>query len=156
MPPEYLTKKGQKKLQDELTNLREVKRREVANRLREAAESSLGEFVEDPEFEAAKNEQAFVEGRIRELETMLANAELITKKKSKNGMVQLGSKVTIREGRQKPEEYFIVGHAEANPRDGKISNESPLGTALIGKKEGDIVEVEAPDGAFSVKVIKVN
>ena len=156
MSPEYLTKEGFKKLQDELDHLRSVKRKEVAERLHEAAESSLGEFVEDPEFEAAKNEQAFVEGRIRELELLLANARVLTKRKSKDGMVEIGSKVTIKEGRKKPEIYQIVGHAEANPREGKISNESPLGKALMGQKEGSKVDVKAPNGAFSVRIVKVS
>ncbi len=155
MPPEYLTKQGYKKLQDELEHLREVKRKEVADRLHEAAESSLGEFVEDPEFEAAKNEQAFVEGRIRELELTLANASLINKRKNNNGVVQIGSRVTIREGRRNPEEYTIVGHAEADPRNGKISHESPLGVALLEKKEGEKAVIDAPDGSFTVKIVKV-
>ncbi|MCH7662419.1 MAG: transcription elongation factor GreA [Chloroflexi bacterium] len=155
MPSEYLTKQGYKKLQDELDQLREVKRKEVADRLHEAAESSLGEFVEDPEFEAAKNEQAFVEGRIRELELTLANATLINHRKKSNGVVQIGSRVIIREGRRNPEEYIIVGHAEADPRNGKISHESPLGSALLEKKEGEKVEIEAPGGSFTVKIVKV-
>lgn len=155
MQPEYLTKQGYKKLQDELEHLREVKRKEVADRLHEAAESSLGEFVEDPEFEAAKNEQAFVEGRIRELELTLANASLINKRKNNNGVVQIGSRVTIREGRRNPEEYTIVGHAEADPRNGKISHESPLGVALLEKKEGEKAVIDAPDGSFTVKIVKV-
>lgn len=155
MQPEYLTKKGHKKLQAELDQLRDVRRKEVAERLHEAAESSLGEFVEDPEFEAAKNEQAFVEGRIRELELTLANAQLIDGRKKSNGVVQIGSRVTIREARRNPEEYTIVGHAEADPRNGMISHESPLGSALLSKKEGEKVKIEAPDGAFTVRIVKV-
>ncbi|MCL5428755.1 MAG: transcription elongation factor GreA [Chloroflexi bacterium] len=157
MATEYLTKEGQKKLQDELDNLRNVRRKEIAERLREAAENSLGEFVEDPEFEAAKNEQSFVEGRIKELELILANATLIEehKTKKKGGVVEIGSVVTIQQGRRKPEEYRIVGAAEANPREGKISLESPLGKALLGKKEGDKVDVQAPSGNFSVKLMQV-
>ncbi len=155
MPPEFLTKEGYRKLEEELEYLRTVKRKEVAERLHEAAESSLGEFVEDPEFEAAKNEQSFVEGRIRELELILANAKVITKSRKKNGMVEIGSTVVIREGRRKPEEYLIVGAAEANPREGKISHQSPLGMALVGAKEGDKVEVNAPSGSFTVLVIEV-
>ena len=155
MPSEYLTKKGYKKLQKELDHLRDVKRKEVADRLHEAAESSLGEFVEDPEFEAAKNEQAFVEGRIRELEATLANASIINHRKKSNGVVQIGSRVTIREGRRNPEEYLIVGNAEADPRNGKISHESPFGSALLEKKEGEKAEIEAPDGSFTVKIVKV-
>jgi transcription elongation factor GreA len=158
MATEYLTKEGQKKLQDELDTLRNVRRKEIAERLREAAENSLGEFVEDPEFEAAKNEQSFVEGRIKELELILANATLIeeNKNRKRGGAVEIGSKVTIQEGRRKPEEYRIVGAAEASPREGKISLESPLGKALLGKKEGDKVDVQAPSGDFSVKLMKVD
>ncbi|HKJ27926.1 MAG TPA: transcription elongation factor GreA [Anaerolineales bacterium] len=155
MSPEFLTHEGFQKLEEELEHLRTVKRKEVAARLHEAAESSLGEFVEDPEFEAAKNEQSFVEGRIRELELLLANAKLIEKNRSSNGEVEIGSVVVIKEGRYKPEEYQIVGAAEANPREGKISHESPLGKALIGAKEGEKVEVAAPSGAFKVKVVEV-
>lgn len=155
MATEYLTKEGQKKLQNELDNLRNVRRKEIAERLREAAENSLGEFVEDPEFEAAKNEQSFVEGRIKELELILANATLIEEHKKRGGAVEVGSMVTVQQGRRKPEEYRIVGAAEANPREGKISLESPLGRALLGKKEGDKVDVQAPSGSISVKLMKV-
>jgi transcription elongation factor GreA len=155
MPPEYLTKEGHQKLVDELEYLRNVRRKEVAQRLREAAENSLGEFVEDAEFEAAKNEQSFVEGKIEELTRLLANARVIKKKRKSNGVVEIGSKVTIREGRRKPEEYIIVGAAEANPREGKISYESPLGNALMNHKEGDKVSVEAPSGSFTVRIVKV-
>lgn len=155
MPSEFLTKAGHRKLEEELEYLRTVKRREVAERLHEAAESSLGEFVEDPEFEAAKNEQSFVEGRIRELELLLANAKVISKRRTKNGAVEIGSTVVIKEGRRKPEEYLIVGTAEANPREGKISHESPLGSALMGAREGDKVEVNAPSGSFTVKIVEV-
>jgi transcription elongation factor GreA len=155
MASQFLTEEGFAKLEAELNYLRTEKRKEVAERLHEAAESSLGEFVEDPEFEAAKNEQSFVEGRIRELELLLANAKLIEKKKTKNGEIEIGSTVVIKEGRGKPEEYQIVGAAEANPREGKVSHASPLGKALIGKKEGDKVEVNAPSGSFTVKVVEV-
>jgi len=155
MQPEFLTRAGKKKLDDELEYLRTEKRKEVAERLHEAAESSLGEFVEDPEFEAAKNEQSFLEGRIRELEVLLANAQVITKRRKKNGLVEIGSTVVIKEGRRTPEEYQIVGAAEANPREGKISNQSPLGSALLGAKEGQKIEVEAPSGSFTVKVVEV-
>ena len=155
MASQFLTEEGFAKLEAELTYLRTEKRKEVAQRLHEAAESSLGEFVEDPEFEAAKNEQSFVEGRIRELELLLANAKLIEKKKTKNGEIEIGSTVVIKEGRLKPEEYQIVGAAEANPREGKVSHASPLGKALIGKKEGDKAEVLAPSGSFTVKIVEV-
>jgi transcription elongation factor GreA len=158
MATEYLTKEGFKKIQDDLDYLRDVRRKEIAERLHEAAENSLGEFVEDPEFEAAKNEQSFVEGRIKELEILLASAELIKDKKGKkkSDEVEVGSFVTVQQGRRKEEEYRIVGAHEANPREGKISHESPLGLALIGKKKGDQVEIEAPSGSFKVKIQKIS
>ncbi len=154
---EYLTKEGFEKLQAELDNLRDVKRKEIAVRLHEAAENSLGEFVEDPEFEAAKNEQSFVEGRIKELEYLLGSATLIKDKKGKNksDFVEIGSRVTVREGRKKDEEYRIVGAREANPREGKISLESPLGLALLGKRKDEMATIEAPSGSFKVKIIKI-
>ena len=155
MAPEYLTKDGYEKLTAELNNLRTVRRKEIAVRLHEAAENSLGEFVEDPEFEAAKNEQSFVEGRIKELEILLANAEVINGR-VKSDTVQIGSKVTIKQGNRKDEEYLIVGAAEASPREGKISHESPIGRALMGKKKGDQAEIQAPSGAFKVKIIKLS
>lgn len=157
MATEYLTKEGYKKLQDELDELRNVKRKEVAERLHEAAENSLGEFVEDPEFEAAKNEQSFVEGRIKELQTLLANATVIDDgNRKKSDSVEIGSKVTVKQGNRKPEEYRIVGAAEASPREGKISHESPLGRALMGKKKGEDAEIQAPSGSFKVKIVKIS
>ena len=153
--PQYLTPEGFESLQKRLRFFTEVRRSEVAERLHKALEEG-GDLTQNAEYEDAKNEQAFVEGRIRELEVTLANARLITHKGgSKNGVVEIGSKVTIKEGRQKEEEYIIVGHAEANPREGKISHDSPLGRALLEKKEGDSVKVDAPDGAFTVRIVKV-
>ncbi|GAB4480173.1 MAG: transcription elongation factor GreA [Anaerolineales bacterium] len=153
MPVTYLTREGYDKLQEELEYLRTVKRREVAERLHEAMEG--GELIEDAEYEAAKNEQAFVEGRIHELETILANARIIDPSLSRSEIVQVGAKVTIQEGSNEPETYIIVGPAEANPREGRISNESPLGRALIDHRIGDEVRVDAPDGPFTVKILKV-
>jgi transcription elongation factor GreA len=152
MPTTYLTQEGYQKLQEELDYLRTVKRQEVANRLHEAMEG--GELIEDAEYEAAKNEQAFVEGRIQELEILLANARII-EGKGKTDNVQVGATVTIKENGNEPEVYTIVGPAEANPRCGKISNESPLGRALMERRIGDVVNVEAPGGRFSVEIIKV-
>ncbi len=153
MPTTYLTREGYDKLQEELEYLRTVKRREVAERLHEAMEG--GELIEDAEYEAAKNEQAFVEGRIHELETILANARIIDPSLSRSEIVQVGAKVTIQEGSNEPETYTIVGPAEANPREGRISNESPLGRALLDHRIGDEVRVDAPDGPFTVKILKV-
>jgi transcription elongation factor GreA len=152
MPPSYLTRQGYEKLQDELDYLRTIKRHEVADRLHEAMEG--GELIEDAEYEAAKNEQAFVEGRIQELEILLANARVIEEKVASD-VVQIAATVTIQEGDFEPEVYTIVGPAEANPREGRISHESPLGRALLNHRAGDIVHVDAPDGAFTVRVIKV-
>ncbi len=153
MPPTFLTRQGFDKLQEELDYLRSTKRAEVAQRLHEAMEG--GELIEDAEYEAAKNEQAFVEGRIQELEILLANARVI-EENEKSDVVNVGSTVYIREGDNPEEIYTIVGPAEASPRDGRISNESPLGRALMERRAGDTVKVDAPDGAFSVRVIKVN
>jgi transcription elongation factor GreA len=154
MPSTFLTKEGFEKLQDELDYLRKVKRQEVADRLHEAMEG--GELIENAEYEAAKNEQAFVEGRIQELDLLLATARVIEdNKKKKVDAVQVGSTVTIQEDGSEEETYTIVGAAEANPRQGKISNESPMGRALLNHRIGDDVQVETPDGAYSVRVVKI-
>ncbi len=152
MPTSFLTREGYEKLQEELDFLRSSKRQEIANRLHEAMEG--GELIENAEYEAAKNEQAFVEGRIKELEILLATARVITENE-KAETIQIGSKVTIQESGNEPEMYTIVGAAEANPRAGRISNESPLGRALLNRKVGDPVQVDAPAGSFVVTVVKV-
>jgi transcription elongation factor GreA len=152
MPSSYLTQEGYDRLQKELEYLRTDKRAEVADRLRNAMED--GELIENAELEAAKNEQSFVEGRIKELEILLANAKLIDENASVDN-IQVGSKVKVKEEGLDPEEYVIVGHAEADPRLGRISNESPLGKALLNHKAGDKVKVEAPGGAFEIEVVKV-
>jgi transcription elongation factor GreA len=155
MPPSFLTPTGHQKLQDELFHLRTVKRQEVAERLREAMEDGGDMGVDlDAEYEAAKNEQAFVEGRIQELEMLLANARVI-ESSGKREVVEVGATVTIKEGRSKPEKYTVVGRAEADPSKGRISNESPLGRAIMNHRAGDKVEVEAPGGSFKVQIVKV-
>ncbi len=155
MPPSFLTRQGYQKLQEELEFLRTVKRQEVAKRLHEAVEGSGDLGVDlDAEYEAAKNEQAFVEGRIQELENLLANAHVI-EGTGKMDIVQVGAKVTIQEDGTEPECYTIVGPAEANPREGRISNESPLGRALMDHRAGDVVRVDAPGGSFTVQIVKV-
>lgn len=154
MTSTFLTKEGFEKLQDELDYLRKVKRQEVADRLHEAMEG--GELIENAEYEAAKNEQAFVEGRIQELEMLLATARVIENDKKKRGeAIQVGSTVTIQEDGAEEETYTIVGAAEANPREGKISNESPMGRALLTHRAGDDVQVETPDGSYTIRVIKI-
>jgi len=151
MTTTFLTREGFDKLQKELEYLRNDKRREVADRLHSAIEES-NRLSEDPEYEAAKNEQAFVEGRIRDLELILAQARLINDDSKQLTAVQVGAKVTIQENGGDLEVYTIVGAAEANPRQGLISNESPLGRALLDRKVGDLVTVNAPSGAFKVKI----
>lgn len=153
MPTSFLTRDGYSKLQDELDFLRTKKREEIAQRLHEAMEG--GELIENAEYEAAKNEQAFVEGRIKELDLLLATAKVIDETIPHGPTVQVGSVVTIQEDGEKPETYTIVGAAEANPQAGRISNESPLGKALLNKKTGDKVQVDAPQGAFTVQIVKV-
>ncbi|MGH2606150.1 MAG: transcription elongation factor GreA [Anaerolineales bacterium] len=148
----YVTADGLKKLEEELETLRTVKRAEVAQRLHEAMED--GELIENAEYEAAKNEQAFVEGRILELEHMIAQAQIIQPKKS-GGVVRIGNTVVVQEGSNPPETYTIVGAAEANPKEGLISNESPLGQALLERKIGDEVDVKAPAGVLRFKIVKM-
>ncbi len=155
MATKFLTKEGFQKLQEELDHLRTVKRQEVADRLHEAMEG--GELIENAEYEAAKNEQAFVEGRIQELDMLLATARVIERedKTQPDGTVVVGSTVTIQEQGFEAETYKIVGAAEANPREGKISNESPIGKAILSREVGETVPVETPSGVYKVKIIGV-
>ena len=152
MDTKFLTKEGYEKLQQELEHLRTVRRREVAERLQDAIDEGY-RLSEDPEYEAAKNEQAFVEGRIMELEQLLAIARII--ENGKREIVQVGATVTIQENGSDKEVYTIVGEAEANPREGRISHISPIGKALLDHKVGDTVQVNAPSGAFTVKILKI-
>ena len=152
MPTTFLTRDGYRKLQEELDYLRTYKRQEIAERLHEAMDG--GELIENAEYEAAKNEQAFVEGRIKELEILLAMARVIDETPIAE-MVQVGTTVTIQEEGLEPEHYTIVGAAEANPAAGRISNESPLGKALLNRKAGEKVQVDAPAGSFVVTILKV-
>jgi transcription elongation factor GreA len=148
----FLTREGLKKLEEELEYLRTVRRAQVAERLHNAQED--GELIENAEYEDAKNEQAFVEGRIMTLEAMLSNAVII-RDDGPEGVVALGSKVTVKESGGKPEVYMLVGAAEANPKEGRISNESPLGRALLGRRVGDEVKVSAPAGVLSFRVVEI-
>lgn len=151
---QYLTPEGFKNLENRLKYLIEVRRPEVAERLRQSLEEG-GDLSENAEYEDAKNEQAFVEGEILRLETILSSAQVIedTGKKDK---VVLGARVTIVEDGTKDKEiYYLVGSAEANPKEGKISSESPLGKALLGKKVGDKVKVDAPAGEITFVVKEI-
>ncbi|MGD0574256.1 MAG: transcription elongation factor GreA [Anaerolineales bacterium] len=150
--PTFLTREGLRKLEEELEHLRTVRRAEVAERLHDAMEG--GELIENAEYESAKNEQAFVEGRILTLEAILSNAVLI-EEGGPEEVVHVGSTVTIQEENQPQETYTIVGAAEANPKQGRISNESPLGQALLGRKPGDEVRVNAPAGVLNFHILKI-
>ena len=154
MPISYLTREGFEKLQTELDELRNVRRKEIALRLQEAMED--GELIENAEYEDAKNEQAFVEGRIKDLDLLLATARIIDEGENEQGLIQVGTTVTIQEDGNEPETYMIVGPAEANPLLGRISNESPIGRALINHKVGESVQVEAPGGVYTVVIIKIS
>ena len=152
MPSSYLTRQGYEKSEQELEFLRTEKRKQVAARLQDAMED--GELIENAEYEDAKNEQAFVEGRIKELEILLSNAYIIDDNDNTERTVDVGSTVTILiEGDDEPVTYMIVGAAEANPRENRISNVSPIGHALLGKQVGDKVKVESPGGAFYVEIL---
>ncbi|MBI2453471.1 transcription elongation factor GreA [Candidatus Peregrinibacteria bacterium] len=147
-----ITKEGLKKLQEELEHLKSASRRGVAERLKEAI--SYGDLSENAEYEDAKNEQAFIEGRIAELEEMIKYVKIID---SKHGAtVQLGSMVCIKNLTNNTEtEYTIVGSTEADPLSYRISNESPVGRAVLEKKVGDIVDVKAPGGIFKYEVVNL-
>jgi transcription elongation factor GreA len=146
----FLTAEGLDKLKLELDQLKNVKRKEVANRIEEAKE--LGDLSENAEYSSAKEDQAIVEGRIAEVENMIRHAKVVTN--VKNGLVQVGSTIRAKiMGHE--QEFHIVGMNEADPTNGKVSNSSPMGKALIGKKEGDKISFEAPSGKVEVEILKV-
>ncbi|MGI5835128.1 MAG: transcription elongation factor GreA [Chloroflexota bacterium] len=146
----YLTREGLAKLEEELQYLRTVRRQQVAERIRRAKEFT--NTVDNAEYDDAKNEQAFVEGRIQVLEHNLANAEVIENQNGPTGYVRLGSRVTVIDSDGIEDIYTIVGSAEADPKAGRISNESPIGRALLGRRTGDRVTVVAPGGSFELTI----
>lgn len=149
-----MTIEGKEKLEAELEELKTVKRKEVVERIKIAR--GFGDLSENSEYESAKEEQAFIEGRINTLQHMLQNVEIIEKNENGDGRVTLGSTVRFKElpdGIE--EEYIIVGKAESDPFEGKISNESPIAQALMNKKVGDAVEIETPGGSMNVEIIEV-
>ena len=152
----FLTQEGLEKLQQELENLKTVRRKEVAERLKQAI--GFGDLSENSEYDDAKNEQAFIEGEIQRLEEMLSNVQVIEDgMKVDDGTITIGAKVTIRfVGDDEEEEYKIVGTVEADPMNNRISNESPVGKAIIGHRAGDIVDVESPSGTIQYEIIKVD
>ena len=149
-----LTPEGYKKLHEEIEYLSNEKRREVADRIRIARE--FGDIAENAEYDDAKNEQALLEHRIAMLEERLRDAKVINKKDVAKDVVSVGSKVKLRDVTAKQTvEYHIVGSAEANPAKNKLSNESPVGKAIIGHKKGDVVEVTAPRGSLKFKILEI-
>lgn len=149
--PTYLTPEGEKKLKAELTELTGPRREELAQRLRSAIQ--MGDLSENADYHKAKEDQAFLEGRIQEIEYILRNAVII--EKASTDVVSVGNTVTVQEDNYDPETYYLVGAKEADPRSGRISNESPIGRALIDHKVGDVVEAETPGGKIKFKILKI-
>jgi transcription elongation factor GreA len=149
-----LTPDGYKKLQEEIARLSTSGRRDVAERIRIARE--FGDIAENAEYDSAKNDQAHLEARIAMLEERLVNARVVTKKEIRSGEVSVGTKVRLKDmGSNKQFEYHIVGSAEANPAEMKLSNESPVGKAIMGHKKGDIVDAPTPKGAKKFKIMEI-
>lgn len=150
-----LTYEGLKNLEDELKILKGEKRKEIAERIKEAR--SQGDLSENAEYDAAKDEQARIEGRIMSIEKMLGDVEVIKESDIDSGIISLGSTVTILDLEFNEElVYQIVGAAESNPEKNRISNESPLGNGLIGQKEGDTIDIDAPMGIIKYKIISIS
>ena len=148
----FLTAKGFTEIEEELDELKRVKRPEVINAIKEAR--ALGDLSENAEYHSAREEQAIIEGRIQELEYMIDHAVIINEEASDK--VRIGSTIVIKYvGEEDTEEYKIVGSTEADPFEDKISNESPIAKALLGKKKGDIVTVESPNGKYDIELINV-
>jgi transcription elongation factor GreA len=150
--PVYLTREGKAKLDEELRRRIEQERPAIADRIKQAKD--LGDLSENSEYEAAKNEQAFNEGRIRELNYMLNNAQIIEETNGSK-VVRIGSTVIVRDEDGEEDEYTIVGSSEANPANGRISNESPVGRALLGQPSRKKVEVESPNGKYKLTIVKI-
>lgn len=151
--PVYLTPEGKKKIEEELEHLTTVRRHEVAEAIRSAKEE--GDLSENSAYDEAKLQQGFLEGRVQQLEAQLRNAVLI-QKNGTSDTIHVGSRVTVLDEEFGEEEtYHIVGSAEADPGAGRISNESPIGEALLGHKVGDMVEAETPGGMIAFKVVKL-
>ena len=152
--PTFLTPEGLKKLQDELQELRTEGRRKAALRIKEA--KALGDVRESGEYEDAKEFQAFIEGRIRELERLLADVQIIDQANHHGGVIDLGSKVRVRDEEGFEEEWTLVGSAEAEPRRGRISNESPVGQVLLGRRVNEVVEAQTPSGVMRLTILEIS
>jgi transcription elongation factor GreA len=149
----YLTKEGEERLREELAKLEGPMRQDLARRLREAIQ--MGDLSENADYIAAKEEQGFLEGRIQELKHILRNVSIIEDNGAGHDIVEVGATITIQEEDYPPEVYYLVGSQEADPGNGRISNESPIGRALLGKKVGDTVPVETPGGILNFKIINI-
>lgn len=150
--PKYLTAEGLSKVRAELEELKGPRRTDLAKRLRSAIQ--MGDLSENADYHKAKEDQAFLEGRIQELELLLRDAVVI-EKEATSDVVALGHHVTIREGDAPPETYHLVGAKEADPRNGRISNESPIGMALAGHRVGDVIEVITPGGSLRFEILRI-
>ncbi|MEW5870192.1 MAG: transcription elongation factor GreA [Chloroflexota bacterium] len=151
--PTYLTAEGAARLKEELQHLKGPEREALAKRLRAAIQE--GDLSENADYHKAKEDQGFLEGRIQELEYLLHNATIIEEQTGKRDQVEVGVRVTFQEEDYPPETYFLVGAKEADPRNGRISNESPFGQALLGGREGDTVTAQTPTGQVRLKIIKI-
>lgn len=151
---QYLTAQGAEKMKEELDQLRTIGREQISVRLKAAIE--MGDLSENADYTAAKEDQAFLEGRIQELEFILSNAIIIDKMQKDKSVVGVGDTVTIQEDNYPEETYFVVGSKEADPRNGLISHNSPIGKAIIGHRVGETVKVETPDGAVHLKITRIS
>ena len=150
----YLTQEGKENLIKELEDLKGPKRQAIAKRLKHAIE--MGDLSENADYKSAKEDQGFLEGRIQEIEAILKVAEVVEKNTDNNGEIGIGSKVKVQESGFPPDLFIIVGVKEANAASGKISYESPLGSALIGHKKGEIVKVITPGGNLLLEILEVS
>ncbi len=149
----YLTTEGAQRLKEELERLKGPDRDEIARRLRSAIQ--MGDLSENADYHKAKEDQGFLEGRISELEYLLKNAIIVDRKNNTGDVVDIGMQVTIQEAGEEPETYYLVGAKEADPRNGRISNESPIGRVLLGHRVGDSVTAETPTGSITFKILKI-
>ena len=154
MTESYLTAEGKERLENELKELKGTRRIEIANRLRTAVQQ--GDLSENADYISAKEEQGFLEGRILELEEILNNVIIIDHLEQNPNEVSIGDHVTIQEDDFPPETYHLVGPKEANPMNSRISYESPIGRVLMGRKPGETVTAETPNGKLTIKIIKIN
>ncbi len=152
-PITYLTREGATKLADELEDLKGPQREAIARRLREAIQ--MGDLSENADYHKAKEDQAFLEGRIQELEFLFNNAIVVDTTNGPKDVVSIGARVTVQEEGFDPETYHMVGAKEADSRAGKISHESPIGMALMDHRAGDVIDVETPGGKVRMKILKI-